>query len=265
MKKLKISKQFLYQEYIIKEKSFANIANEIGCASTTIKYYLKKYNIPIRTKSEASKIRCKDPKKHSRFKHGKTLKSNFCIDCLKKGIKTQINWQSNRCRSCAGKYRFINNSIFRAKLLKILKSKVYKQKQRKTALLKWSNKEFKEKSLALMRIGRKVTPNKPEKLLIKLLNKLLPKTYSFVGNGKVILGSFCPDFINCNGQKKIIEHFGCYWHKCKDCGFGNGRLKDVGRLKEYSKLGYKTLIIWEHELKDLDKVKEKILEFNNGI
>lgn len=26
----------------------------------------------------------------------------------------------------------------------------------------------------------------------------------------------------------------------------------------------KTLIIWEHELKNIDEVKNKILEFNNG-
>ncbi|KKL48467.1 hypothetical protein LCGC14_2325240, partial [marine sediment metagenome] len=30
----------------------------------------------------------------------------------------------------------------------------------------------------------------------------------------------------------------------------------------YKRYGYKTLIIWEHELKNLDKVKTNILKFN---
>jgi G:T-mismatch repair DNA endonuclease (very short patch repair protein) len=61
-----------------------------------------------------------------------------------------------------------------------------------------------------------------------------------------------------------VELYGCYWHKCKICGFGNGKQpKDVGRLKEYKKLGYSTLIVWEHELKDIDKLTHRLIEFNN--
>jgi len=40
------------------------------------------------------------------------------------------------------------------------------------------------------------------------------------------------------------------------------RPKDVGKLKTYKKFGFKTLIVWEHELKNIEKVKEKILQFN---
>ena len=129
----------------------------------------------------------------------------------------------------------------------------------------WNDSKYREKTLKAIHEGRKLKPNIPEKFINRLLNKLLPKEYKFVGDGKVILGGFNPDFINVNGQKKIIEMYGCYWHKCPKCKFGNKRLLDVRRLKTYKKYGYKTLIIWQHELKDLNRVKNRILKFHDEI
>ena len=208
-----LTKDFLYKEYITNKKSTSQISEIIECEKTTIIRHLKINNIKIRTVSEACIL--KDPKKHSNYKHGETLKFHYCKDCLKQGIKTEIGWQTaingqGRCTAC-----------------------------------NWKCKN--------------ILPNKPE----KLLNELLPNQYSFVGNGKLMIGKFCPDFVN-RDNNKIIELFGCYWHKCQKCGFGKGRPVDAGRLKEYKKAGYQTLIIWEHELKNLDKVESKILEFNNG-
>jgi hypothetical protein len=40
---------------------------------------------------------------------------------------------------------------------------------------------------------------------------------------------------------------------------------DLGRLDSYYKSGYKTLIIWEHELKDIDKLIKKLLKFVGGV
>ena len=106
--------------------------------------------------------------------------------------------------------------------------------------------------------GRKLSPNNPEKLLIKLLNKILPKTYKFVGNGKLIVGCFCPDFVN-KDNNKIIEFYGDYWHDKTE-----QKQRDKRRKIAYKKFGYKTLIIWEKELKDLNKVKENILKFDKN-
>lgn len=36
------------------------------------------------------------------------------------------------------------------------------------------------------------------------------------------------------------------------------------RIKTYKKYGYKTLIIWQRELKDLEKVKERVLLFHQN-
>jgi len=123
--------------------------------------------------------------------------------------------------------------------------------------LKWENVKYRDIIIKKIIKALKITPNKPEKILIGILNKTLPNEYKYVGDGKVIIGGFNPDFINVNSQKKIIELYGDYWHSRKEVV-----KRDVRRLKAYRKYGYKLLIIWEHELKDLIKVKNGIINFN---
>jgi G:T-mismatch repair DNA endonuclease (very short patch repair protein) len=105
-------------------------------------------------------------------------------------------------------------------------------------------------------------PNKPEIVLINLLNTLLPNNeYKYVGDGSFWIDKYNPDFIDIN-SKKIIEFNGCYWHRCIKCGFGTKILpKDSGRLRVYKKYGYNILIIWEHELKDMNKIKNRIINY----
>lgn len=74
-----------------------------------------------------------------------------------------------------------------------------------------------------------------------------------LGDGSVILEGKIPDFININGQKKIIELFGNYWHKEGD---------EQTRKEYFNKYGYETLIIWEEEMKNLENVKNKLINFN---
>ena len=81
---------------------------------------------------------------------------------------------------------------------------------------------------------------------MQLLNKLYPNEYKFVGDGQVIIDGFNPDFININGKKIIIEMFGDYWHKRKEV-----IERDVRRLDSYKELGYKTIIVWERQIKNL--------------
>lgn len=35
------------------------------------------------------------------------------------------------------------------------------------------------------------------------------------------------------------------------------------RIDLFKKYGYDTLVIWEHELKDLEKLKKRVLEFSS--
>ncbi len=80
------------------------------------------------------------------------------------------------------------------------------------------------------------------------------------GDGEVVIGRFNPDFINVNGQKKLVEMFGNYWHSDKQVRCYEQT--EEGRKKYFATYGFKTLIIWEHELKDLNAVEERVRRFN---
>lgn len=95
-------------------------------------------------------------------------------------------------------------------------------------------------------------PTKPELLLESILNDLYPKEWKYVGDGQVIIGGKNPDFINVNGQKKIIEVFGDYWHR-------NDDPKD--RINLFKKYGFKTLVVWQHELTNLGQVGKRLEKF----
>jgi len=92
-----------------------------------------------------------------------------------------------------------------------------------------------------------------------ILKTLLNDEYEFVGDYKFNVDEFCPDFVN-KDKTKIIELYGDYWHNKLDY-----IERDKRRIKSYTKNGYKTLIVWEHELKDLDLLSAKILQFHEII
>jgi len=116
----------------------------------------------------------------------------------------------------------------------------------------WKNAEYQNK----MQKARNISPNKAETNLGNLLNKLFPKEYKYVGDFQFWLGGKNPDFMNINGQKKLIELYGDYWHKDDD---------PQDRIDHFKQYGFNTLVIWEHELKDISTVKSKIKEFHKGL
>jgi len=106
------------------------------------------------------------------------------------------------------------------------------------------------------------SPNQSEQILRQII-KSLDLQYTYTGNGSFWIEGKNPDFVNTNGQKKIIELLGCYWHGCKQCYSNPDKGNDLDeRVQLFKSFGYSTLDIWEHELKDIETVKCKILEFD---
>lgn len=115
----------------------------------------------------------------------------------------------------------------------------------------WQNGEF----ARMMFESFRKKPNKPEKQLTKLIKENnLP--FIYVGNGKIWFDRRNPDFVCNNGVKLIIELFGDHWHNKPGVAE-----KDKERIVTYAKYGYKTLVIWQHELKEPIQVIEKINNF----
>jgi len=101
-------------------------------------------------------------------------------------------------------------------------------------------------------------PSGPELYLDFLLQNHFPDEWWFVGNGDITISGLCPDFIHVNGEKKLIEMFGDYWHTRKNMRYN---YTELGRKETFAKQGYMILILWEHELNDEQKVIEKIKKF----
>lgn len=97
-----------------------------------------------------------------------------------------------------------------------------------------------------------IKPNKSEAAILNLLNLLYPDEWKYTGDFSFMINGKCPDFVNCNGQKKIIELFGDYWHRGQN---------PEDRAAIFAPFGYKTLIIWEGELKNPQSIILKIRKF----
>jgi very-short-patch-repair endonuclease len=119
----------------------------------------------------------------------------------------------------------------------------------------WKSKDHAKKVLSIS------VPSGPELYLDFLLQNYFPDEWKFVGDGNCVINGLCPDFININGQKKIIEVFGERWHRGKNVAYNR---TEEGRKKVFNEIGYDVLIIWDYELVDEIKVIEKINGFVGG-
>jgi G:T-mismatch repair DNA endonuclease (very short patch repair protein) len=122
----------------------------------------------------------------------------------------------------------------------------------------WKDENYKNSVME----GLNIRPNNIESLLEKLLSKLFPLKYKFVGDFSLWINGKNPDFIN-EDDKKIIELFGSYWHSEENTGL-NPKKHELQRRSYFEEVGYKVLIIWEDELKNISLLKEKLVRFNNA-
>ena len=117
--------------------------------------------------------------------------------------------------------------------------------------------------LKKLKEGLKHKPNKPERILMNILNELFFNDYIYVGDYKFWVGRKNPDFL-CLKKKKIIEHFGTWWHGEELTGIENS-IHEKERVNYFNKHGYDCLIIWENELDNIEQLKKKIIEFNKEV
>jgi hypothetical protein len=195
---------------------------------------------------KASLKRWKDPnyrklvlRRQQEGKNTKIAKQNYSKASIKK-------WKDTKVRA-----KFLDNHWSKSdKRLEIISdnSKWHKNRSKqgghnyskdhmiKMAVSSWMDKDDHVKSILM---GNQIKPNKKEAQLMILLNDLFPHDYKYTGDGKIIIGGKCPDFTNVNGQKKLVELFGDYWHKGED---------PSDRINHFLRYGYYTLVIWEREL-----------------
>jgi G:T-mismatch repair DNA endonuclease (very short patch repair protein) len=106
-------------------------------------------------------------------------------------------------------------------------------------------------------VSNNLSPNKQELVLNTLIQRYFPKEFKLNVKGGIVIAGKIPDFVNCNGKKVLIELFGDYWHSKKITG-NTPTQEEAQRRKVFSEYGFKTAIIWEHELRDKKLVLSKI-------
>lgn len=74
-----LTNEFLIEEYIIKKKSMIKIGKENNCGKKRIGYYLRLFNIPIRSINQAAKNRLINPKNHFMWNGGITQEGHGYI------------------------------------------------------------------------------------------------------------------------------------------------------------------------------------------
>ena len=111
---------------------------------------------------------------------------------------------------------------------------------------------------------------KPEKIVRSMLHAL---GYRFRLCRRDLPGN--PDIVLPKHRKAVFVH-GCFWHGHKrcpraklpvaNCGFWQTKLarnveRDRRNLKALAKLGWRTLVVWQCEMKDESELRRRLREF----
>lgn len=224
--------------------------------------HTKEWNANI-GKGNKGKVRTEEIKKQWSEAHTGKILTEEHVGHMKEGLRKRWSDPKYKKRMSKTHKRDWENPEYREKhrkaLIETWKRPGYKERFLKTMAKKWANPEFKNKRLQEMYSGMNVSPNKFETIIFEILNKLYPHEWDFTGDGKVTFNNLKPDFTNVNGQKKIIECFGTYWHSEEIIRYEHQG--EEGRKQVYAEFGYSTLVIWENELNDMEAVVEKIRAF----
>lgn len=232
-----------------------NIARYIGfqllCKLSEFKYHVGR-KVKLETiriwESENSYVECTD---FDAPWLGLVREENEKERCNKLSQKAKAQWDNPEKR------KRIENGI------KFAMAQLSEQeRQRRKLRMIVDNPMFKRENIEKMMVSLsktvKIKPNGPESKLIRYCKEdKVPLEY--VGDGRLVVGGKCPDFIYTKGRK-LVELFGRFWHS-DDNAWYNVKNDEKSRIEFFRKFGYETLVIWDSELKNKSEVMKKIKEF----
>lgn len=128
-----------------------------------------------------------------------------------------------------------------------------------------SKKYFLDSSyLKKLQKGLNTRPNKVETKILELLNYLYPDKFSYCGDFSFWIDGKNPDFVDIS-NKKVIDFFGYsheYWYRSRyKNNFESDKDHEEKRINHFEKEGYKSLILWDKDLKEMENLIIKIKEF----
>ena len=188
------------------------------------------------------------------FKGGKV--KLFCLFCGNgfEIFPTKLR-KGQRCCStyCSSKLLWAKKS-YRIQQMRRKRSKTYLRNARKSGAKGRQDKQAAEKRIRNILKASAIRPNSWELKLDSIIQSILPNEYHLNVLGDVVIDKAIPDFVNVNGQKKIIELFGERWH---------AKIDEQKRKERFGQFGYETLVVWGSELYRPNRLKRKILQFHS--
>jgi len=127
----------------------------------------------------------------------------------------------------------------------------------------WKDPHYRDRTIRKVLEALSKRPTRPERKLIDIIQHH-NLNFKYVGNGKVIIGGLCPDFIHSD-RKLLIEVFGRIYHDPVVTYKDDIPWKSQywGRLAHFSQFGYDCIILWDDELDRFSEseIVEKITSF----
>jgi len=227
-----------------KPLSVREIALLLNRHPQTVFSWFNAKDIPLRGRTEAVRLdRTKHPGKMSLFTTG--------------GIKTRFNhekWTPEKKAQFTEKLRLAGRGKGCYHLSPEHRAKI--SRTNSDGRRKWTP-EQRERLLPGFLKRTRMRPTSIEKIFNSLIEKHhLP--YKYVGDGYTWIAGRCPDYLNINGKKEVVEVFSRWWHDPAV----NPRVKPQhlfdATLAHYAKYGFNCIIIWEEELQNESAVLEKL-------
>jgi len=254
---------FLQRKYWEEEQTKAQIAKCIGCGRGSISKAFKRFGIPTRTKSECAmgrnngmygKHHSEETRQKIRDGVGKAEKNHIFGKPFTEEHKQRIgeahrNPTEETRRKLREATKGENNGMYGKH-----PSEEARQKMSDIGKKHWQDPNYVKKIIK----GWNIKPNKAEKMMDEMLQKILPEEYMYNGDFScgITIGGKIPDFVNVNGRKIVIEVFGPWHDKQYMKQYFNSEISwgrtEIGTKAIYSQFGFKCIIFWESDLKRKD-------------
>ena len=247
------NKDWLYQKYLVEELSTIQIAELCKCGKRTISRRMKRFNIKIRTFSEAQNIAKKSraprhsedrPYKHKSWLQQKYLKEKLSLSQIGELCKvdqvTIHNWMKKfgikiRTLSDANKLNWTQPGMKKRmiEIMKIVQKRPeIKEKKRQSSKERWADPEYKKRMSEIHKVinnlpgSRKRNSRRTKKLWTnpEYVKKVLKANKRRPTNPEKVFDEMTPDIIRYTGNR-------AWWRQLADGKYRNPDFKITGQNK----------------------------------
>lgn len=242
-----ISRQEVEVYYYGLHWDMERVAEILGCTRGTLRLRMREWGLVIRHRHLGRRLTEDAKQKISQANKGRPRTAEWLEKLRVASTGRRLSEEAKvKCRIARENQTFSQESI---------------EKRGQSMSRNWQNMSAEEKNERIRQwiVAANRRPNKFETRIHELLEAMFPGEWAYVGDGSLLIDGLNPDLVNVNGKKQIIECFGDYWHGEKKAT--KHTKTEEGRIEAFARFGYQTLVIWEHECDDIDKLQEKIFAF----